>query len=68
MLKEMINSAQGKGKLTKMTDSNAQKKAHNEMFKNEPTKFKKIISKRIDDHKKKNLKKINQIKLKSKKI
>ena len=51
-----------------MQDSNAQKKAHNEMFKKEPTKFKQVIAKRIDDHKKKNLQKLNKIRVKSKKI
>lgn len=38
------------------------------MFKNEPVKFNKIINDRIQKHKVKNLKKINQIRVKSKKI
>ena len=64
----MILLAQNKGKVTKMDDSSQQKKVHNEMFKNEPVKFNKIINDRIQKHKVKNLKKINQIRVKSKKI
>lgn len=68
MLKEMIHKAQHEGKLVKHQDTQAQKKVHNELFKKENKQLKVTNSKKRELKQKANLKKINSIKLKSKKI
>lgn len=58
MLREMI-AMQQKGKKPEMTQTSAHKATHNELFKREPTKLKKILKVRREKHRSANLKKLN---------
>lgn len=67
MLREMIQMHK-QGKTAKMSDTSRHRASHNQHFKNEPETFKSIIGKRIDKNKERNLKNINKIQMKSKRI
>jgi hypothetical protein len=67
MLKEMILMHK-QGKTAKMSDTSRHRVSHNQHFKNEPEPFRVIINKRIEKNKEKNLKNINKIQMKSKRI
>jgi hypothetical protein len=67
MLKEMIVKSR-EGKKVDVSNTQAQKKAHNELFKTENKQLKHTLKKRIEKKKAINLKKINSIKLKKKKV
>lgn len=68
MLKEMIHKTQQQGKHTKLQDTSAHKKVHNEMFKDTVVRFRDTLHKKIEKKKKINLAKINKISIKSKRI
>lgn len=57
-----------KGKSATLEGTSRNRATHNQHFKNEPETFKSIINKRIDRKKEVNLKNINKIQMKSKRI
>ena len=67
MLKEMIGNAQ-KGKMTSLEDSKLQKRTFKAHFEKSPGKFKDGLKVRIEKKRAINLKKLNKIRVKTKKI
>ena len=67
MLKEMIVKSR-EGKKVEVAKTQAQKKAHNELFKKENKQLKHTLKKKIEKKREQNLKKINSIKVKKQKV
>lgn len=67
MLKEMIVKSR-EGKKVEVAKTQAQKKAHNELFKTENKQLKHTLKKKIEKKREQNLKKINSIKIKKQKV